>query len=104
MNGIKGFDIFNTATNDFRFVGYMDSDWAGSIDDRKSTSRYVFHMRSGAISWASKKQPIFTQSTIEAEYIAANATACQAIWLRRILIDLNERQEDRTTIDCDNIS
>ena len=57
----------------------------------------------GIISCASKKQPIVSQSTTEAEYIAANAVACQAIWLRRILIDLNERQEDRTIIYCDNI-
>ena len=58
----------------------------------------------GVISWASKKQPIVAQSTAEADYIAANAAACQAIWLRRILVDLCERQEDATTIFCDNIS
>ena len=44
MNGTKGFDIFYTATNNFKLVGYMDSDWARSIDDRKNTSRYVFHI------------------------------------------------------------
>ena len=58
----------------------------------------------GAISWASKKQPIVAQSTIEAEYIAINVAACQAIWIRRILEDLNERLEDGTIIYCDNIS
>ena len=58
----------------------------------------------GAISWASMKQPIISQSIEKAEYITANAVACQAIWLRRILTDLNERQEDGTTIYCDNIS
>ena len=61
-------------------------------------------MGSGAISWASKKQPIVAQSTVEVEYIVANAATCQAIWVRRILADLNERQEDGTTIYCDNIS
>ena len=64
----------------------------------------MFHMGSGAISWASKKKPIIAQSTGEVEYIEANVAACQAIWLRRILIDLNERQEDGNTIYCDNIS
>ena len=85
-------------------MGYTDSDWAGSIDDSKSTSGYMFHMGSGAISWASKKQPIVSQSIVEAEYIAANAATCQAIWLRKILTDLNEREEGGTTIYCDNIS
>eukprot|EP00253_Pinus_taeda_P026288 PITA_26288 len=42
-------------------------------DDQKSTSGYVFHMGSGAISWASKKQPIVALSTTEAEYVAAIA-------------------------------
>eukprot|EP00253_Pinus_taeda_P025412 PITA_25412 len=61
------------------------SDWAGSVDDRKSTSGYVFHMGSGAISWASKTQPIVALSTAEAEYVAATAAACQAVWMRRML-------------------
>ena len=64
----------------------------------------MFHMGSGAISWASKKQPNVSQSIVEVEYIATNATGCQAVWLRRILNDLNKRQEDGTTIYCDKIS
>ena len=104
VNGTKGFGILYTTNDNFKLVGYTDSDWAGSLDDRKSTSGYMFHMGSSAISWASKKQPIVAQSTTEVEYIATNAAACQAIWPRRILIDSNERQEDGTTIYCDNIS
>ena len=38
VKGTKGFGILYTAVNDFNLVGYTDSDWAGSIDDRKSTS------------------------------------------------------------------
>eukprot|EP00253_Pinus_taeda_P023781 PITA_23781 len=55
------------------------SDWARSVDDQKSTSGYVFHMGSGAISWASKKQPIVALSTAEVEYVAATAAVCQEI-------------------------
>ncbi|KAL0313853.1 UNVERIFIED_CONTAM: Retrovirus-related Pol polyprotein from transposon RE2 [Sesamum angustifolium] len=40
----------------------------------------------------------------EAEYIAAAATSNQAIWLRRILEDIGEKQEEHTTIYCDNKS
>ena len=69
-------------------IGYTDSDWAGSVDDRKSTSGYVFHMGSGAISWASKKQPIVALSTTEVEYVKATAAACQAVWMRRMLRSL----------------
>eukprot|EP00253_Pinus_taeda_P028104 PITA_28104 len=84
--------------------GYTDSDWEGSVDDRKSISGYVFHMGSGAISWASKKQPVVALSTAEAKYVAATAAACQAVWLRRVLRDLCHEKENGTTIYCDNSS
>ena len=86
--------ILYTANNDYRLVGYTDSDWVGSLDDRKKTFGYMFHMGLGEISWASKKQPIVAQSIAEAKYIAVNVATCQANWLRSIFRDLNERQED----------
>eukprot|EP00253_Pinus_taeda_P021556 PITA_21556 len=76
----------------------IPSDWAGSVDDRKSTSSYVFHMSSGAISWASKKQPIVALSTVEAEYVAATAAACQAVWMRRMLRSLGQKQAKGTDL------
>ncbi|MCH88235.1 hypothetical protein A2U01_0009118, partial [Trifolium medium] len=66
-------------------VGWSDSDYAGDIDDRRSTSGYVFMIGSKVVSWSSKKQPIITLSTTEAEFIAATSSACQGIWLSRIL-------------------
>ncbi|KAL0305656.1 UNVERIFIED_CONTAM: hypothetical protein Sradi_5982900 [Sesamum radiatum] len=41
---------------------------------------------------ASKKQATVAQSSAEAEYIAAAATSNHAIWLRRILEDMGEKQ------------
>ncbi|GAA0166349.1 hypothetical protein LIER_40172 [Lithospermum erythrorhizon] len=55
------------------FIAYTDSDYAGDHEDRKSTSGYVFMMSSGAIAWSSRKQPIVTLSTTEAEFVAATA-------------------------------
>eukprot|EP00253_Pinus_taeda_P029545 PITA_29545 len=83
---------------------YKNSDWAGSVDDRKSTSGYVFHMGSGAISWASKKQSIVALSTTDAEYVAAIAAACQGVWMRRMLRSLGQEQGKATVIFCDNSS
>eukprot|EP00253_Pinus_taeda_P014196 PITA_14196 len=88
VNGTKGFGILYSSSESFMLIGYTHSDWAGSVDDRKSTSGYVFHMGSGAISWASKKQPVVSLSTVEAEYVTATAAACQPVSLRRILRDL----------------
>eukprot|EP00253_Pinus_taeda_P011241 PITA_11241 len=104
VNGTKGFGILYSSFESFMLIGYTDSDWAGSVDVRKSTSGYVFHMGLGAISWASKKQPVVALSTAEAEYVVATAAACQAMWLRRVLRDLCHEQENGTTIYCDNSS
>lgn len=48
--------------------GYTDSDWAGSSDDRRSTSGYVFCLGSSPIAWACKKQQAIALSSTEAEY------------------------------------
>ena len=84
--------------------GFTDSDYAGDLDDRKSTSGYVFMLGSGAVSWSSKKQPIVTLSTTEAEFVAATACACQAIWLRKILEELHFKQVGATTVYSDSSS
>ena len=55
VKGKKRYGILYTTSQNFELIGYTDSDWTGSIDDSKITSGYVFHMGSGAISWASKK-------------------------------------------------
>jgi len=58
-------------------IGFTDSDFAGDQDDRKSTSAYVFMFGTGVVSWSSRKQPIVTLSTIEAEFAAGSACACK---------------------------
>ena len=102
VKGTKRFGILYIFSENSDLVGYTDSDWAGSGDDRKSTSGYVFHMGSGAISWASKKQLIVALSTAEAEYVAATAAACQVVWMRRMLRSLCQEQATTTIIFCDN--
>ncbi|KAG8472851.1 hypothetical protein CXB51_034771 [Gossypium anomalum] len=80
------------------------SDWCGDLDDRKSTSGYVFFMGNTAFTWLSKKQPIVTLSTCEAEYVAASWCVCHAIWLRNLLNELEQQQLDATEIRIDNKS
>jgi hypothetical protein len=69
-------------------MGYSDSDSARDIDDRKSTTSFVFYMEDTTFTWSSKKQSIVTLSTCEAEYIATTSCVCNSIWLRRILKEL----------------
>nr|KYP45600.1 Retrovirus-related Pol polyprotein from transposon TNT 1-94 [Cajanus cajan] len=62
----------------------------------KSTLGYCFSFGSSVFSWSSKKQEIVAQSTAEAEFVAATAAVNQALWLRKILIDLNMEQKEST--------
>ena len=73
--------------------GYVDSDWVGSVIDRKSTSRCCFSMGSGVISWFNRKQSCVALSTAEAEYVTA---CCEAVWLRKLLSDIFDLQLDAT--------
>lgn len=104
LQGTKEFGIWYIPMTNSSLLGYTDSDWAGSLDDMKSTSGYAFSLGSGVFSWASKKQPTVAQSTAEAEYVAAAETTSQAIWLRRILNDMGDQQKEPTVIYCDNKS
>ncbi|XP_058726588.1 uncharacterized mitochondrial protein AtMg00810-like [Vicia villosa] len=97
----KEFGIWYTIETSSGLLGYTDSDWAGSRDDMKSTSGYAFSLGSGILSWASKKQATVAQSIAEAEYVEAAEATSQAIWLRRILEDMGEKQDEPTKINCD---
>ena len=69
IKGTKNFGILYEAERDYKVIGFTNSDWTGCIDDRKSTSGYIFQLGSKTISWSSKKQVIVALSSTEKEYI-----------------------------------
>ncbi|KAH9735937.1 hypothetical protein KPL71_017913 [Citrus sinensis] len=104
IKGTINFGLLYSFSNDYKLIGYSDSDWGGDVDDRKSTTGFVFFMGDTAFTWMSKKQPIVTLSTCEAEYVAATSSVCHAIWLRNLLKELSLAQEEPTEICVDNKS
>jgi hypothetical protein len=68
--------------------GYTDASFQTDVDDSQSQSGFVFTINGGAVSWKSSKQETVSDSTAEAEYIAASGAAKEGVWLRRFLIDL----------------
>ncbi|XP_071704142.1 uncharacterized protein [Rutidosis leptorrhynchoides] len=104
LKGSLDLGIMFERNKDVKLEGYSDSDWAGSVDDMKSTSGYVFNRGSGAFCWNSKKQSVVAQSTAEAEYIAIAAAVNHAVWIRKLLSDLDLTQDSPTVIYCDNKS
>jgi hypothetical protein len=104
LKGTVNYGLYYKKGGDGELLAFTDSDYAGDEEDRKSTSGYVFLMSSGAVSWCSKKQPIVTLSTTEAEFVAAAVCACQGVWMKRILEELGHSCGDCITIMCDNSS
>jgi hypothetical protein len=76
----------------------------GCAEDMKSTSGCCFSIESGIISWFSRKQKLVALSSAEAEYMAANLAACEALWLRKLLLGLFKQELEATVIHCDNQS
>ncbi|XP_052193894.1 uncharacterized mitochondrial protein AtMg00810-like [Diospyros lotus] len=73
VKGMTNYGIKYSHFQNFNLHGYFDSDWAGSVDDMRSTTGYCFSFGSGMFSWCSKKQDVVAQSTAEAEYVAATS-------------------------------
>ena len=84
--------------------GYVDADWASDVNDRKSTSGFVFMLAGGAVCWSSKKQASVALSSTEAEYIAAAHATKEVVWLRRLLSELGQAIDVPTHLHIDNQS
>jgi hypothetical protein len=87
---------------DIELVGYADAAFGDDVGTGKSTSGYVFMLGIGAISWSSKRQPLVTLSTTEAEYVGGTIAAKEAIWLRELLQTLGLNLDTSTIIYGDN--
>ena len=82
LKGTENFGhLYNRGNRDLNIIGYSDSDFAGDVNDIKSTSGHIFFMVGLPITWNSVKQCVVALSTCEAEYIAVSSAACQSLWI-----------------------
>ncbi|RVW69235.1 Retrovirus-related Pol polyprotein from transposon TNT 1-94 [Vitis vinifera] len=82
---------------------YTDADWAGNVDDRKSTSGGCFYIGNCLVAWMSKKQNSISLSIAEAEYIAIGSCCSQLLWIKQMLRDYGIDQ-GTMVVFCDNTS
>jgi hypothetical protein len=87
-----------------RLTAFTDSDWAGDPVDRRSTIGFLIFLGNNLLTWASKKQPTVSRSSIEAEYRALAVGAVELTWIRMLLRDLGIYISHALVLWCDNTS
>lgn len=91
-------------SNNNVLTGFSDSDLAGNLDDRRSTGGMCFYLNESLVTWVSQKQRCVALSSCEAEFMAATAAACQAIWIRNVLNQITAENIGPVVLYVDNKS
>jgi Reverse transcriptase (RNA-dependent DNA polymerase)/gag-polypeptide of LTR copia-type/Integrase core domain len=103
LSKTKELGIVYTRENNIDYIsGYCDADYAGDIASAKSTSGYIFYIANGPVTWKSKLQSIIAQSTTEAEYIAINIAAKEAVYIKSLLKELGLYKQSKLPLYTDN--
>jgi len=104
LNGsLKAGLRYKKTTHEEAITGYVDADFAGNVDTRKSLTEYVFTLFGTTINWKENQQSVVAFSTTEAEYMALAEGVKEAIWLKGMVNELGIAQPC-VTIHCDSQS
>ena len=82
--------------------GFVDSDWAACPKTRRSFSGICIRLAGGTIAYKSRLQPTVSQSSTEAEFIAAADAGKMILYIRSILFDLGIPQQSASLLYEDN--
>ena len=83
-------------------TAFVDADWAGDPDSRRSTTGYVLLINGAAIAWKSKRQSVIALSSAEAEFVAASTLVQEITYCRKLLEALGFPQPFATSVAEDN--
>ncbi|KAG8497290.1 hypothetical protein CXB51_008531 [Gossypium anomalum] len=88
----------------YRILRYLKGtpDWAGAVNDRRSTSGYCSYVWGNLVTCRSKKQSVVARSSAESEYRALSHGICEGIWLQRLMGELKLSYTKPITLYCDN--
>ena len=79
---------------------YTNVDWAGSVMDRRSTSRYCSFVGGNLVTWWSKKRLL--EASAEEEFRAVAQGICEVFWIKRLLEELKVIRRLPMKVFCDN--
>jgi len=69
-------------------IAYIDADYAGSIDNKRSTYVYCSFLGGNLVTWRSNKQNVVTKPSAEVEFRAMALGICEILWLKITLQEL----------------
>jgi hypothetical protein len=104
LKGTPGKGILFKRNGGLVLEAYTDADYAGSIVDRRSTSRYCTFLGGNLVKWRSKKQNVVARSSAEAEFQAMAQGVCELLWMKIILEDMKIKWDGPMRLYCDNKS
>ena len=103
LKSAPGKGILFTKNIDCQSVeAYTDADWAGAVDDRRSTSGYFTFVGGNLVTWRSKKQNVVARSSAEAEFRGMALGVCEVLWIKLLLKDLGYPPRQPIRLYCDN--
>lgn len=70
LKGNPGKGILFKKTNTLTLEAYTDADYASSLVDRRSTTRYCTFLGGNLVTWRSKKQNVVARSSAKSEFRA----------------------------------
>ena len=102
LKSSPGKGILFTKGDSLDINGYANANWAGSVQDRRSTSGYFTFVGGNLVTWRSKKQEVVARSSAEAEYRGMTKAICELLWIRNLMQDLHIKQVSPMKLYCDN--
>ncbi|KAK8951433.1 hypothetical protein KSP39_PZI003591 [Platanthera zijinensis] len=94
--------VYKTSNSILALVAYSDADYAGSLDDRRSTSGFCTYFGGHLITWKSKKQAVVARSSAEAEYRSMTSVVSELTWLESLFADLGVKLPSSAVLFCDS--
>ncbi|KAG7599135.1 GAG-pre-integrase domain [Arabidopsis suecica] len=102
IKGTLGQGLFYSSKSELQLQMFADADYDSCQDTRRSTSGFCLFLGTSLISWRSKKQPVVSKSSVEAEYRSLSSSTDELMWITHFLEELKVPLAKPTLLFCDN--